>query len=230
MADFSLYGAFLVGLMGAGHCVGMCGGLLGALSGQIPINVHKNRLVQILQYQLSYQVGRIFSYVIAGAICGALANGLNLLFSFDFYLIGLRIIAGIMMILTGLYIAQIWTALLKIEQLGKHFWLKIQPISRRFLPLRHPTQAIVIGGIWGWLPCGLVYSMLTWSVASGNPVNGSLIMLCFGAGTLPVLLFTGIAAKNLALWLKHKAVKLISGLALVGFGIQTIYVAVLQLN
>lgn len=228
--DYSLGAAFIVGLMGAGHCFGMCGGLVGALSGQIPLDPKRNQLAQILTYQLSYNCGRIVSYVLAGVLCGALSGGIGILFSIDNYLIVLRLLAGIMMVLTGLYIAKLWFGLLKVEAMGKRLWRHIQPFAQKFVPMKSPSQAIVAGMLWGWLPCGLVYSMLTWSVASANPIQGGMIMAAFGIGTLPALIGAGVATKNLALWLQHKAVRIISGLALIGMGIQTIAVGLGQLG
>ncbi|MGI2261572.1 sulfite exporter TauE/SafE family protein [Shewanella sp. GXUN23E] len=230
MVEYTLSGALLVGLMGAGHCFGMCGGLVGALSGQIPLAPGRNQLAQILLYQFSYNGGRILSYTLAGVLCGALAGGIGLLFSIDNYLIVLRLFAGVMMIVTGLYIAKFWFGLVKVEAAGKWLWRYIQPWAQRFVPMRSPLQALVAGMLWGWLPCGLVYSMLTWAVASGNPLEGALIMAAFGVGTLPALIGAGVATKNLALWLQSKAVRIISGLALIGMGIQTILVGVGQLG
>ncbi|MCL1039242.1 sulfite exporter TauE/SafE family protein [Shewanella submarina] len=228
--DYSLGAAFIVGLMGAGHCFGMCGGLVGALSSQIPLDPKRNQLAQILSYQFSYNGGRIVSYVLAGVLCGALAGGIGILFAVDNYLIVLRLFAGIMMILTGLYIARLWFGLLKIEAVGKRVWKHIQPLAQKFVPVKSPLQAVLAGMLWGWLPCGLVYSMLTWAVASADPLQGGLIMAAFGLGTLPALIGAGVATKNLALWLQHKAVRIISGLALIGMGIQTIAVGLGQLG
>lgn len=228
--DYSLSGAFIVGLMGAGHCIGMCGGLIGALSTQIPIQKGKNRLAELLKYQITYSLGRISSYVLAGIFCGAIANALGHIFQTNAYLVGLRFLAGIMMIITGLYISQIWLGLTKIESLGRHIWSYLQPFARKLLPIQNLKTAFSAGFIWGWLPCGLVYSMLTWSVASASFYQGGLIMFAFGLGTLPALIFTGLATNNLNLILQNRAIKMCSGLLLIGFGIHTFYIALYQLN
>lgn len=227
--DYSLAGAALVGLLGAGHCFAMCGALVGALSGQIPLKPDQHALGHILQFQLCYSAGRIGGYTLAGALCGGISGGLGLLFSLDSYLIVLRLLAGTLMILTGLYIAQIWGLLARLEQLGNIIWRPIAPLAKRVLPVTRRRQAITAGFLWGWLPCGLVYSMLSWAMASGSALNGALIMLFFGAGTLPALLIAGVAAKNLALWLQKKAVRIISGLVLIALGGQTLYVGLHQL-
>nr|WP_276521564.1 sulfite exporter TauE/SafE family protein [Shewanella sairae] len=220
----------MVGLMGAGHCIGMCGGLVGALSANLPKQQSGNVLVNQLSYLLSYNSGRVLSYSLAGALVGASTSALGLLFDADLYLLVLRLFAGVMMIITGLYIAQIWSGIVQIERLGKTLWRFISPIANRFIPIKNKTHAFIAGGLWGWLPCGLVYSMLTWSVAAGNALDGALIMLAFGVGTLPALVSAGIAASTFSRWVQKKTVRIISGVALIGFGIQTLYIAIAQLS
>jgi len=58
--------------------------------------------------------------------------------------------------------------------------------------VKSPWQALLFGAVWGWLPCGLVYSVLLWAVTTGGPVQGALFMLVFGVGTLPATLTAGI--------------------------------------
>ncbi|GGP75430.1 sulfite exporter TauE/SafE family protein [Shewanella ulleungensis] len=229
MIEYNVGGAFIVGLMGAAHCFGMCGGLIGAFSTNIPNN-GQSRLANQLRFLLSYNLGRITSYTLAGALVGGSASALGQLFDADIYLLCLRIFAGFMMILTGLYIAQIWFGIVHIEKVGKVLWRYLQPLTRKVLPIKHPHQALLAGMVWGWLPCGLVYSTLTWSVASGSALQGALIMLAFGLGTLPALFAAGMAAKTLAQWVQKRAVRLLSGLLLVLFGLQTLYIAFSQLS
>ncbi|MGE6647668.1 sulfite exporter TauE/SafE family protein [Shewanella colwelliana] len=230
MITFSVSGAFLVGLMGAGHCIGMCGGLVGAFSQQLPQTRQQNILLSQLQFILSYNLGRILSYTLAGALVGGSASLLGTLFSIDIYLISLRIIAGAMMIATGLYIAQIWSGVVQIERLGKLLWRMLSPLAKRLLPIKNLRQAFIAGILWGWLPCGLVYSTLTWAVAANSAQQGAMIMAAFGLGTLPALVSVGVAAELFARFVQQRAVRLISGLILVSFGIQTLYIAFSQLN
>ncbi|MGS0730697.1 sulfite exporter TauE/SafE family protein, partial [Shewanella sp. 0m-11] len=118
----------------------------------------------------------------------------------------------------------------QIERLGKWLWQYISPIANKFIPIKNKRHAFIAGSLWGWLPCGLVYSMLTWSVAAGNALDGALIMFAFGIGTLPALLSAGIAASTFSRWVQKRAVRIISGIALVGFGLQTLYIAIAQLR
>ncbi|MDO6775698.1 sulfite exporter TauE/SafE family protein [Shewanella sp. 3_MG-2023] len=229
MIEYNVWGAFLVGLMGAAHCFGMCGGLVGAFASNLP-NTASNQLANQLSFLLSYNLGRILSYTLAGALAGASTAALGYMFDLDNYLIGLRIFAGIMMIATGLYIAQLWFGIVQIEKVGKMLWRFLKPLANKLLPIKHKHQAVMAGIIWGWLPCGLVYSTLTWAVAAGNALDGALIMLAFGLGTLPALLSAGVAAKTLAQWVQKKQVRMTSGILIVVFGLQTIYIAIMQLN
>lgn len=227
--EISITGAFIVGLMGAAHCFGMCGGLIGAFSAGLPAT-KGNHLASQLQFLLIYNAGRVFSYTVAGAMLGGGAAALSQLFALDNYLLYLRFFAGALMILTGLYIANLWMVIAHIEKLGKGIWSLLQPLTKKVLPIRQKRQALIAGMLWGWLPCGLVYSTLTWSVASGSMLTGGFIMLAFGLGTLPALLSAGLAAQKLSQFVKHKAVRLISGLFIISFGLQTIYIAFKQLN
>ncbi len=228
MIEYGVQGAFLVGLMGAAHCFGMCGGLVGAFSANLPHDPKKNLLANQLGYLVSYNLGRIVSYALAGALVGGSSAAMGLLFDADSYLLVLRFIAGIMMIATGLYIAQIWFGVVQIERMGQIVWKGLKPIANKLVPIETKLQATVAGLIWGWLPCGLVYSTLTWSVASGSALEGGKIMFAFGLGTLPALLSAGLAAKKLASWVQKKAFRVISGLLLISFGIQTLYIAIAQ--
>ncbi len=210
--------------------MGMCGGIVGAFSQQLPKVQRGSLLAHRLQFLLAYNLGRISSYGIAGALVGGSASMLGLLFDIDTYLLVLRLIAAIMMIITGLYIAQIWAGVVQIERLGQWIWRFLSPIANKLLPIQTPFKASIAGLIWGWLPCGLVYSTLTWAVASNSAQNGALIMLCFGLGTLPALLSAGLAADLLNRWVRSKWVKWLSGAALVAFGCHTLYIGFSQLN
>lgn len=216
--------------MGAGHCIGMCGGLIGAFSSQLPSKDHQNRLTAKLTFLLTYNLGRILSYAIAGGLVGGSASALGRLFDVNLYLIILRIFAGMMMIITGLYIAQIWSGVVQIERLGKILWQVLSPLARRITPIKSLHHAFVGGMLWGWLPCGLVYSTLTWAVAAHSAQQGALIMAAFGMGTLPALFSAGVAANTLARCVQHKVVRLFSGSMLVLFGLQTLYIAIAQLS
>jgi len=219
------FSAFLVGLLGGVHCVGMCGGIVGALSlgGQRTTSDSWRR---ILFFQLSYNLGRISSYTLAGVLVGGLGwLAANMIALHQAQQV-LAIIAGLFMVLLGFYLAGWWRGLARIEQAGSVIWKRIEPLGRKMIPVRSPAQALALGMIWGWLPCGLVYSVLIWAIASGGPVEGGLLLLSFGLGTLPNLLLMGVFAARLARFVANPVVRSIAGSLVILVGCLTIYRAV----
>lgn len=219
-----LAGALLVGLAGAGHCLGMCGGVSAALSMAIP--PEKQHFRGRLGYLLNYNLGRIASYVIAGALVGGLLATGSELAAGKHALAGLRLAAAALMIALGLYLAGWWQGILLLERLGARFWPYIKPLAGKCLPFTSPWLALPFGMVWGWLPCGLVYSTLTWSAAAGSASGGALIMLCFGLGTLPTLFALGGLADRLRYWLTLRSLRLGGALLLIAYGLHTLRIGI----
>ena len=213
MLELSLMSAFLVGLLGGGHCVGMCGGIVGAVSMHLPQSKSK------APFLLVYNAGRILSYTLAGAIAGLVGASsffLNHVLPIQQLLYS---ISSLMLIALGLYLAGIWHGVTYLESAGKAIWKTLQPYSKRYIPVQNFRQAFILGGLWGWLPCGLVYSVLIAAIATGSAVSGGLLMLAFGLGTLPTLLTMGMAAVRLKTVLQNIWVRRASGLLVLGFGV-----------
>lgn len=213
MLELSLTAAFLVGLLGGGHCVGMCGGIVGAVTMTLPGSKPK------WPFLLSYNLGRIGSYTLAGVVAGGIGASsffLEQVLPIEKVLYAL---ASLMLVLLGLYLAGIWRVLTRLEAVGGKLWQHIQPYSRRLLPVRTIAQSLLLGMLWGWLPCGLVYSVLVAAIATANPLQGGLLMLAFGLGTLPTLLAMGMAAVRLKSLLQNPWFRRLSGLAIAGFGL-----------
>ncbi|NOT16546.1 MAG: sulfite exporter TauE/SafE family protein [Sulfuriferula sp.] len=213
MLEFSLISILLVGLLGGVHCVGMCGGIVTALSFATPNN--KPSLAMLL----GYNFGRILSYAIAGGIAGAVGASSLLLNDFMPASRVLYAAASVMMILLGLYLAGLSRAILVLERVGGHVWQRLQPLMKRLLPVRNAPQAVLVGMIWGWLPCGLVYSILISALATGSATQGALVMAVFGLGTLPNLLAMGMLAQHLQVFTRRPAVRLMAGLLVATFGV-----------
>lgn len=216
MVEIDLLGAFVVGLLGGVHCAGMCGGIVGALS----FGVQGGRSLSIL---LAYNLGRIGSYTLAGGLMGALGFYFSGLLPVQNAQRVLLTLAALFLILMGLYLAGWWNGLSKVEQAGGVLWRRIEPIGRRLLPVRSVAQALPLGALWGWLPCGLVYSALVWTVSAGGAVEGAMLMFAFGLGTLPNLLLMGVAANQLSRWVRNPVVRALAGLLVVGFGLMLLY-------
>lgn len=207
---------FFMGLFGSAHCVGMCGSLCGAAT------INQSRL-RSLSLSLVLSIGRISSYVLAGAITAASVDMLQRLSGMQDGFSILRPIAAVMMILAGLYISKFWTVLTYLEKAGSVIWKRLQPLGSGLLPVRSLKHAFLFGLLWGWLPCGLVYSALVWSLSSGHAVNGALIMLAFGFGTLPALLTSGVLANQMVKWLQNSMIRNLLGLLIIMMGVHNLW-------
>ncbi|BCD89484.1 hypothetical protein PSm6_58910 [Pseudomonas solani] len=209
-----LVSALILGLLGGGHCIGMCGGLMGALTLAIPPEQRARRFRLLIAYNL----GRILSYTTAGLLIGlagwAVASSPAAMV--------LRVIAALLLITMGLYLAGWWSGLTRIEALGRGLWRHIQPVASKLLPVSTLPRALLLGALWGWLPCGLVYSTLLWAASQGSASESALLMLAFGLGTWPVLLATGLAAERITALLRKRGIRIAGGLLVILFGIWTL--------
>lgn len=212
--------ALIVGVLGGVHCIGMCGGIAGVLSMGLDKDAGKVRLFAM---QLFYNLGRISSYIIAGIFFGLLGeavlrgSGSHVVHQY------LQTFSGVFMILLGLYLSGWWRVLTRVEQVGGLLWKRIEPFARSLIPIRKLHNAYAVGMVWGWLPCGLVYSMLGLSLASGSGMEGGLIMLSFGLGTLPNLIAFGLLAASLRNFVRRPVVRYAAGLLVIGFGVWLIW-------
>ncbi|EXI65289.1 MAG: hypothetical protein AW08_03337 [Candidatus Accumulibacter adjunctus] len=210
MPESSFLALLLVGLLGGTHCVGMCGGIVGALAMGAPARC---------SLLLAYNAGRILSYAVAGAIAGAVGEA-SIALAGQLPLRGvLYLFANLMLIALGLYLLGVSSALAFTERIGDRLWRQLQPLTRRYLPARSPLQAFPLGLLWGWLPCGLVYSALATALSSGSAAQGAGLMLAFGTGTLPNLLLAGLFAARLRAYTSRPAVRTAAGLVVLGFGV-----------
>lgn len=218
LTDVTLLSALLVGFFGGVHCVGMCGGIVGALSFGLPEAV-RTRLRSAWPYHIAYNLGRITSYTLAGALAGGLGGLVLHLTALHQAQQVLQVVAALFMLALGLYLGGWWSGLVRIERWGGLLWRRVEPLGRRFLPVASPPQAFALGLVWGWLPCGLVYSVLVWALAAGSALEGAQLMLSFGIGTLPNLLLMGLLAARLSLFVRRPWPRRVAGGLVAGFGI-----------
>lgn len=217
MLSATLLSALLMGLIGSTHCVGMCGGIISTLSTNFS---NRPQRANPFVIQLFYNLGRITSYSLIGLLAGLLSSRLMQMLP-EPHMLQMRI-SGLFFILLGLYISQLFNALGWLEAGGQKIWKKIEPFGRKYLPAQSYSSALKLGLVWGWLPCGLVYSALALAVTQLNPLHSALTMFAFGLGTLPTLLLIGHFAQNVKLILQNKAVRIVLGLLLIGYGVSQI--------
>jgi len=224
--EITFISAFFVGLFSTVHCLGMCGGIIGALTFSLPEEIRNSRK-RLIPYVSAYNLGRISSYSLVGALAGGLGGNLVTLSPSYGHLI-LQLFASILMIGMGLYLAGWFPALVKIEHIGKPIWKKLEPISQKLIPVKSPIHAYLFGVVWGWLPCGLVYTALIWSTTAGSAKEGALLMLAFGAGTLPAVMIAGILTGWFTRLIRTKYIRPFVGLTIIIVALITGYLALLH--
>lgn len=215
MTELGYASALGLGLAGAGHCLGMCGGIAAAL------NMSGPRSPAIT---LAYHAGRIGSYTLLGGLLGFAAGSIDI----AAWTVGLRYLAGVMLIGMGLYVADWWRGMALLERAGARLWRPVQNLASRWLPVRRWPQGFALGLCWGMMPCGLIYSSLAWAATAQNAASSALMMFLFGLGTLPAMLATSFGAQGLQGFLRRRGLKLLIALLLVASGAWTLYITALH--
>ena len=209
--------ALIIGLLGAGHCIGMCGGIGAALTLAIDKQNRKARIAIITAYNL----GRVLSYVLIGTLAAGAASWAQAL-GFPYF----RAIAALLMILMGFYLSGIWRLLTWLEKGGAIIWRYLQPIGSRLMPVKTIRSALLLGAIWGWLPCGLVYTALAYSASQADLMSGALVMFAFGVGTLPAVVSGSVLASSFKYFIQGAGFRYATALAMCVFGAWTFYGAI----
>ena len=212
--------AFVTGLLGSAHCFGMCAGI----SGLFAINVNVASMKTQVPNAIAYNVGRVLSYAVLGAAVAMI--GKTMVSGIPDIAAPVRFASGVLIILVGLQLAFNWRLLSPLENAGAKLWNRIAPAAKGLVPVETTTQALGLGLIWGWLPCGLVYSVLLLAATTTDPIGGGLVMVAFGLGTMPAMIATGLSASKLAQFLSGK--RLGAGLLIVVIGLATIAMPVMK--
>ena len=216
--------AFLIGLFSTLHCFGMCGGLVGAMTMSLNPSI-RNSTSQLGFYTFSYNFGRITSYVIAGFLIGWFGQTLRDWLMPSEGIAIFRLMASLLIIAMGFYIAGWFPTFSNIEKIGTPLWKVLQPTGQRLLPVNSIWQAFLFGAVWGWLPCGLVYYVLLMAPAENGAMNAALFMLAFGMGTLTPMMAAGFLSGRLAPIRQSQKIRHVSGLLLIIMGLISLLLA-----
>lgn len=180
METVTLTAAALAGLMASGHCLGMCGPMT-ALAASRPDQPRATRAVL-------YNAGRLLSYALIGALFGGLGYSLGSAAGIAKWALVLRVGLGAVLLVIGTRMLLQRGGASAFEKMGARLWRKLAPLTRGLDPANRTRDLFFMGLLWGWLPCGIVYSMLAVAALSGGTVQGAATMLAFGIGTLPSML------------------------------------------
>lgn len=208
-----LFAAFAAGLLGSAHCLGMCSGLSGlfaagavaALRTQLPLAI-------------VYNLGRLSSYLLMGAAVGVLGDAIVSML--PTVAAPIRLMSGLLIVAIGLQVAFSLQWLAPIERLGAKLWALIMPAARSLVPATTFRKAAGLGLLWGFLPCGLVYSALLIAATTAQPASSALVMLAFGLGTVPAMLATGLSASKLSAMVNRN--RLGAGFLIIVIGVATL--------
>lgn len=212
-AVISLSAAFVAGAVGSVHCLAMCGGLASALGMR-----SRNAPAAALRDAWLYHCGRLGGYGLAGALFGALGATLLATLNLPLLAATARVGAGLLVVLAALKVLLGWNLLSFIERAGAHYWKALQPVARRAASTSGVTRSLLVGLLWGWLPCGMVYSMLMFAALSGDSLHGAGIMVAFGLGTMPAMLTSSAFAARLSGWIRQRGTRQLGGVLLLLFG------------
>jgi sulfite exporter TauE/SafE len=213
--EFTYALAFMTGLLGAGHCLGMCGGLAGGFA------VHHSHWRKPLPL-LGYHGSRIAVYVLLGALGAVLGRTLVQTGALGKFQGQLIILAGLVIIALGIGVAGLWSRLAPRRCSPR---TTTQPLHRMTL-WRLQLAPMIAGVVNGLVPCSLVFSVAIRATATADPVQAGLLMLCFGLGTLPAM--GAVTALSGYIGCRaHGIAQRLAGIAVIALGAWTVYEGVI---
>ena len=217
-----LAAAFAAGLLGSAHCLGMCGGISGLFAAGAQVASLKTQL----PLAIAYNLGRVLSYAFLGVVVAMI--GSTIVSAIPSLAGPVRLASGVLIILVGLQVAFNWRLLAPVEKIGAKLWHRLVPHAKGLIPATSVRRAAGLGLIWGWLPCGLVYSGLLLAATTAEPASGGMVMIAFGLGTMPAMVVTGLSASKLSAFMSRN--RLGAGILIMILGLATLAMPVLSMS
>ena len=217
MLSPTLIAAFVAGLAGSAHCFAMCGGFAGALG--VRAHQHARSPLDRSLRALTYQLGRVGGYAGLGAIGGTFGHSAHWALNFTRFEPALRIVAGVLMLLIAARVLTRRNAFASLERAAAKLWVRLQPLAKRASLGTGSLSSILMGLLWGLLPCGLVYSMLLVTLTTESPMDGATVMIAFGLGTLPAMAASSITLSGSWQRSRPQWLRKATGVLLLTFGV-----------
>ena len=217
-----LAAAFAAGLLGSAHCLGMCAGISGLFAAGAEVSSLKTQL----PLAIAYNLGRVLSYAFLGVVVAMI--GSTTVSAIPGLAGPVRLASGALIILVGLQVAFNWRLLAPLEKVGATIWNRLVPHAKGLIPATSVSRAAGLGLIWGWLPCGLVYSALLLAATTAKPASGGLVMIAFGLGTMPAMVLTGLSASKLSAFMSRN--RLGAGVLIILLGLATLAMPVFSMS
>lgn len=198
--------ALLLGLAASGHCLVMCGGISAALGIATARDGNDRPRRALLA---AYQLGRVTSYSLAGLLFAGVLGGVIALLDIESVRRTLRALSAVALLLGALVVFG------RMRDpgfgLGRRLWLRLAPLGRRLIPVTNLPSAFAFGMVWGWMPCGFVYTVMIIATLQLDALRGAATMAAFGLGTAPALLITASGARYLTDLASRRITKHIAG-------------------
>ena len=217
-----LAAAFAAGLLGSAHCLGMCSGISGLFAAGATVASLRTQL----PLAIAYNLGRVLSYAFLGVVVAMI--GSTAVSAIPSLAGPARLASGALIMLVGLQVAFNWRLLAPIENIGAKLWHHLVPHAKGLIPATSISRATGLGLIWGWLPCGLVYSALLLAATTAKPASGGMVMIAFGFGTMPAMVLTGLSASKLSAFMSRN--RLGAGILLMILGLATLAIPVFSMS
>lgn len=222
--------AFFAGLLGSGHCFGMCGGIAAGL-GSIPAPEDSQGTVKSRTASaFFFNIGRVISYAVLGLVSAWILSSAGQMLNVPLWSKILRLVTALMIFMIGLQFLFNWQLLAVIERAGARVWRLVLPLAVRASAFPGGVGRLLLGLCWGFLPCGLVYTVLLTAAAAGTPTGGSLVMIAFGLGTLPSMLGMSLAAPALAAFLTDQWTRRFLGTAMILLAVLSVSLMVINMQ
>jgi len=209
--------AFLLGLAASGHCLAMCGGVTAALGLATARDASGRIRLSLL---LGCQIGRVVSYSLAGLLLAGALGGVVAFLDVESVRRVLRVLAALALLFAALVAFGFVGS--SGSSFGRAVWGRLAPLGRRFLPINSLPRAFAFGTVWGWMPCGFVYSVLLIATVQDSPVQGAMTMAAFGLGTMPAMYLTALASRRFVPLIATRAARRVAGSVLVVSAIVTV--------
>ncbi len=193
-----LWSAFLIGLFGSFHCIGMCGPIA------LAIPVQDNSRLNLIVGRLLYNIGRAITYSVIGMVFGLIGQSLSIAGLQQF----ISIIAGVLILLMVLLPSRLSQKIYLLKP-AYQFTNSIKIKFGKLLKGKSNYTTFLIGLLNGFLPCGLVYIAVAGAIASGGFMDGAVYMFLFGIGTIPIMLAVSLAGNFISISFRKNINKLI---------------------
>lgn len=219
----TLSAALITGLIGSVHCLAMCSGVATGLAAATRSSQSAAAIgAAALRAAVVLNIGRVLGYTLAGALVGGFGMAVLGALNAEPLIVGMRLAVGIVLVLIGLRLVDGRDRLGRVGRLGQVIWPALRRSGRGLLPADRPWKQLALGAIWGWLPCGLSWSLLLTALFTVDLVQGALAMAAFGSGTLIAMIPVTWGSARLAHRLAQPRWRRCFGALIIAAGVLTV--------